>query len=160
MSLPEKRLYEFGPFHLDVHQHVLLRDREIVPLAPKALDLLIALVEQSGHVLSKDELMKQVWPDTIVEEANLSHHVFTLRKALEDDKQGAKYIETIPRRGYRFVANVTKLDDASDELVVAEYTRSQIIVEERQEACVVDKPAEIEQARAVKALGGDALVKT
>ena len=60
MNLQEKRLYEFGPFRLDTHEHVLLRDKEVVPLAPKALDLLIVLVEQSGHVLSKDELMKQV----------------------------------------------------------------------------------------------------
>lgn len=153
MSLQEKRLYEFGPYRLNPQEHVLTRDGEIVPLAPKAIDLLVALVESSGHVLSKDELMKQVWLDSFVEEANLSHHIFTLRKALEDDKNGAKYIETIPRRGYRFVANVTRLDNASDELVVAEYTRSHIVVEERQEASVIDKPVEIEQGRAVKALG-------
>src|SRR6185436_6242412 len=125
MSLPEKRLYEFGPFRLDAHEHVLLRDKEVVPLAPKALDLLVVLVEQSGHVLSKDELMKQVWPDTIVEEANLSHHVFSLRKALEEDRNGNHYIETIPRRGYRFVASVTEVRDEPEELLVKERVRSQ-----------------------------------
>src|SRR6185436_9772334 len=158
MSLPEKRLYEFGPFHLDVHQHVLLRDREIVPLAPKALDLLIALVEQSGHVLSKDELLKQVWPDTIVEEANLSHHVFTLRKALEDDKNGAKYIETIPRRGYRFVANVTAVGAETDDLVVAEHTRSRIVIEQS-EMPESGAGGEVEQASRTDALeqGSDPL---
>jgi DNA-binding winged helix-turn-helix (wHTH) protein len=99
-----QRLFEFGPFRLDAAEKVLLRENEVVPLTPKAFDLLVTLIENSGHVVAKDELMKRVWPDTFVEEANLSHHVFTLRKALDEDPGGAKYIETIPRRGYRFVA--------------------------------------------------------
>lgn len=130
MSLQEKRLYEFGPYRLTPQEHVLTRDGEIVPLAPKAIDLLVALVENSGHVLSKDELMKQVWPDTIVEEANLSHHMFSLRKALGEDYNGARYIETIPRRGYRFVASVTEIQGEPAELLVREHIRSQIIIEE------------------------------
>src|SRR5688572_16522153 len=111
MSRQENNLYEFGPFRLDAQEHLLLRDGEVVRLAPKALDLLVALVENSGHVLGKDELMKQVWPDSFVEEANLSRHIFALRKALEDDKNSSRYIETIPRRGYRFVAGVVEVPD-------------------------------------------------
>lgn len=130
--------YMFGPFRLNADEHVLLRDGQVVPLAPKAVDLLVALVANSDRLLSKNELMKLVWPDTFVEEANLSHHVFTLRKALEGDSGGAKYIETIPRRGYRFVAPVTKLDPADQELVVAEYSRSRILVEEELEATGVE----------------------
>jgi Tol biopolymer transport system component/DNA-binding winged helix-turn-helix (wHTH) protein len=130
MSLPEKRLYEFGPYRLNPQEHVLVRAGEIIPLTPKALDLLIALVKQNGHVLTKDELMKQVWPDSFVEEANLSHHVFTLRKALEDDRNGARYIKTIPRRGYRFVADVTEIQDEPVELLVKEHIRSQVVIEE------------------------------
>jgi DNA-binding winged helix-turn-helix (wHTH) protein/TolB-like protein/Flp pilus assembly protein TadD len=133
MIRQENNLYEFGPYHLAVQERLLTRDGEVIPLAPKAVDLLVALVENSGHVLGKDELMKQVWPDSFVEEANLSHHIFTLRKALGEDKNGAKYIETIPRRGYRFVAEVTEIDDTSNELVLAERTRSRIIVEQEQE---------------------------
>jgi DNA-binding winged helix-turn-helix (wHTH) protein/TolB-like protein len=152
MSLPEKRLYEFGPFRLDAHQHVLLRDKEVVPLAPKALDLLVVLVEQSGHVLSKDELMKLVWPDSFVEEANLSHHVFTLRKALEDDKNGAKYIETIPRRGYRFVASVTTVGAEPDDLIVAEHTRTRVVIEQTEAPEPITSGSELEHARGAVAL--------
>jgi DNA-binding winged helix-turn-helix (wHTH) protein len=100
MSGQARHFYDFGPFRLNAHEHLLLRDGEVVPLAAKALDLLVALVESRGHVLSKEELMKQVWPDSFVEEASLSHHVFTLRKALGEDKNGGVFIETIPRRDY------------------------------------------------------------
>jgi DNA-binding winged helix-turn-helix (wHTH) protein len=109
MLKPDKHLYEFGPFRLDIGECVLLRDGEVVPLTPKAVDLFVALVENSGHVLSKDELMKLVWPDSFVEEANLLHQIFSLRKALGEDGKGIKCIETIPRRGYRFVAHVTAI---------------------------------------------------
>ena len=124
-----KHFYEFGPFRLNQQQRLLLRDGDVVPLTPKAVDLLLVLVENSGHVLGKEELMKQVWPDSFVEEANLSHHVFTLRKALGEDGEG-RYIETIPRRGYRFVAGVTEVLDESDELVIAEHSRSRIVIEQ------------------------------
>ena len=95
---------EFGPFRLDAAKRVLWRDGRIVPLPPKALDLLVALVEQQGDVVTKDDLMKRVWPDTFVEEANLSVNVSALRKALGDRPGGGPYIETVSRRGYRFAA--------------------------------------------------------
>src|SRR5690348_3523034 len=104
MSQQIKLFYEFGPFRVDVENHLLLRKGEVVPLPPKAFDLLLALVEDSGRVIRKDELMKLVWPDTFVEEANLSYNVFTLRKALGEVSDGNGYIETIPRRGYRFTS--------------------------------------------------------
>ncbi|MEK6304532.1 MAG: winged helix-turn-helix domain-containing protein [Acidobacteriota bacterium] len=129
MSVQAKHFYEFGAYRIDARDHLLLRDGEAVPLAPKAFDLLLVLVENSGRVLTKEELMRQVWPDSFVEEANLSHHVFTLRRALGEDGEG-RYIETIPRRGYRFVAAVAELQDESDELVVAEHSRSRIIIEQ------------------------------
>ncbi len=103
-----KRLYEFGPFRLDAGERLLLRDGEVVPLTPKAFDLLLALLEQPGHLLEKDALMKAVWPDSFVEENNLTDNISRLRKALGEGENGQKFIETIPKRGYRFVAEVRK----------------------------------------------------
>jgi DNA-binding winged helix-turn-helix (wHTH) protein len=90
----------------------------------------VALVENSGHVIGKNELMKQVWPDTFVEEANLSRHIFALRKALEDDKNVGRYIETIPRRGYRFVGGVALAQEDLGGVLVEEHSRSRIVIEE------------------------------
>ena len=130
MSLQPKSFYEFGAYRIDARDHLLLRDGEVVPLAPKAFDLLLVLAQSSGRVLTKEELMKLVWPDSFVEEANLSRHVFSLRKALCEDGDPNKYIETIPRRGYRFIAGVIEVQDESDELVVAEHSRSRIVIEQ------------------------------
>lgn len=101
--------YEFGVFHLDTGNRLLLRDGVPVSLTLKSYDLLAVLVENRGNVLEKEKLMELVWPAHFVEEANLSHHVYLLRKALGDDKNGNTYIETIPRRGYRFVMEVREL---------------------------------------------------
>ena len=101
-------VYEFGPFRLDPTEGLLLRDGTPVPLMPKTFELLRVLVENRGRLLQKDELMKLVWPESFVEEGNLSHHVFTLRKALGEDK-GSAYIETVPKRGYRFIAPVREV---------------------------------------------------
>ena len=110
MGSQVKQLFEFGPFRLDTGERVLTRAGALVPLTPKALDTLIALVRHAGHVAEKDELLKEVWPDTFVEEATLAQNVFTLRKALGNGQgDGLKYIETVPRRGYRFVALVREL---------------------------------------------------
>jgi DNA-binding winged helix-turn-helix (wHTH) protein/TolB-like protein len=99
-------LYEFGPFRIDSSQRALLRSGTPVRLPPKTFEVLLALVESGGRILTKEELLGRVWPDTVVEEANLSHHVFALRKVLSDDGQDGKFIETIPKRGYRFAAEV------------------------------------------------------
>ena len=97
--------YEFGAFRVDVSARVVLRGGELVPLAPKAVDVLMALIESRGEVLTKAQLMKQVWPDSFVEEANLSHQIYKLREALSDG-EAQPVIQTVPRRGYRFVAPI------------------------------------------------------
>ncbi|HKP84857.1 MAG TPA: winged helix-turn-helix domain-containing protein [Blastocatellia bacterium] len=106
MSEQPKHFYEFGRFRLSVAERLLLRDREVVPLTPKVFDILLMLVENSGHIVSKDVLMKKVWPDSFVEEGNLTQNVSLLRKALGEGQNGHQYIETIARRGYRFIASV------------------------------------------------------
>jgi Tol biopolymer transport system component/DNA-binding winged helix-turn-helix (wHTH) protein len=99
-------LYEFGPYRLDTFQKLLFCDGKPVPLTAKALDVLQVLVEKRGSLVDKSELMQAVWPGTFVEEGNLSHHVYILRKALQDSSEQPKYIETVARRGYRFAAEV------------------------------------------------------
>lgn len=106
MSRPEKVIYEFGPFRFDSTQHLLFRKNEVISLPPKSLETLLVLVENHGQLVEKEDLMKAVWPDTFVEEANLTVHVSALRKVLHDEANGSSYIETVPRRGYRFVAPV------------------------------------------------------
>jgi DNA-binding winged helix-turn-helix (wHTH) protein/tetratricopeptide (TPR) repeat protein len=101
-------IYEFGPFSLVVEERQLLVEGRQVSLTPKALDILIILVQNSGRVLEKKEIMDLIWPDTFVEEATLAQNIFTIRKALGEDIKGVRYIETIPRRGYRFIAGVKK----------------------------------------------------
>src|SRR5215207_7054039 len=101
-----KRLYQFGPFLLDPAERVLVREGQPVPLTPKAFDLLVVLVENGGHLLGKKDLMEAVWPDSFVEEGNLTFTVSSLRKALGEDRKEPQYIETVPRSGYRFVADV------------------------------------------------------
>lgn len=130
MSMQLKHLYDFGPYRVDESERLLLRGDEVVPLTPKAFEMLLVLVENSGHVLTKEELMKRVWPDTIVEEANLSHNIYKLREALGEGLNGQRYIETVPRRGYRFVAKVAEGQDHGADLIVEEHSRAHIVVEE------------------------------
>jgi len=99
-------IYEFSGFQVDVAQRVLIRDADVVALPPKAFDVLSFLIQNRSRIVKKDELMKAIWPETFVEEGNLSHHIFVLRKALGDDPNGKSFIQTIPRKGYRFVAAV------------------------------------------------------
>ncbi len=118
MSLPKRtrHRYDFGPFRLDVVMRRLYNDSEIVPLTHKALDLLLALVRNAGQIVEKEELMQQVWPDVVVEESNLTQHIHLLRKALGQERDEPIYIETIPGRGYRFVAGVREvIDDKRSE---------------------------------------------
>jgi len=105
MGQQDNHSYEFGRFRLKVAERVLLREGELVPLTPKVFDILITLVEHGGQVVSKDDLMKRVWPNTFVEEGNLTQNISLLRKALGETPGGAQFIETVPRRGYRFVAD-------------------------------------------------------
>lgn len=109
MSNEAGYFHAFGPFCLDLRKRVLLRDGQPVALAPKTIDILVALVEDAGNLVEKAELMQRVWPDAFVEEANLSKNIYALRNLLGRGADGREYIETVPKRGYRFVAEVREL---------------------------------------------------
>ncbi len=103
--------YEFGPFRLDPTEHTLRRGDQVVALTPKAFETLALLVQSRGHLVRKEELLERIWRDTIVEEGNLNVIIHTLRKALGDDPRESKYIETVAKCGYRFVAEVRKAEE-------------------------------------------------
>ncbi|HJQ32054.1 MAG TPA: winged helix-turn-helix domain-containing protein [Pyrinomonadaceae bacterium] len=103
---PAGHFYEFGPFRLDPVERRLLREDSPVKLTPKVFDILLMLVRNGGRALEKEEFMREIWPDSFVEEGNLNRQISTLRKALGDGREGNRFIETIPKRGYRFVAGV------------------------------------------------------
>ena len=109
MPLETQHLFEFGPFQLDPAEQRLLQGGKPVPLTPKAFQTLLVLVENQGRLMEKEELLRRIWPDTFVEESVLAQNVFTLRKQLGDDRSDAVYIETVPKRGYRFTAPVRSL---------------------------------------------------
>ena len=117
MGHQPQQIYEFGPYRLDAAERLLMRDGDVVPLQPKVFDLLLALVERHGRLLEKDELMRVVWPDAIVEEANLANNISILRKTISVN--GCQFIETAPKRGYRFIADVRKIEDESEEPVTS-----------------------------------------
>jgi Tol biopolymer transport system component/DNA-binding winged helix-turn-helix (wHTH) protein len=130
MSEPAKQIFEFGPFRLDSGERVLLRDGQPVPITLKAFDVLLFLVENSGHVVEKDELMNRVWAGSFVEEGNLKVTVSMLRKVLEDNDGASHFIETVPRRGYRFVDEVKLVGAERVDLVMHERTRESFTIEE------------------------------
>src|SRR5216684_741731 len=110
MSNAVSYLYEFGPFRLDPTERLLLCDGRPVPLTPKAFDVLMVLVQRSGHLVEKRELIEAVWPSSFVEEGNLSVMVHALRKAFGSDHRDHTYIETVSKRGYRFAAEVKLIE--------------------------------------------------
>src|SRR3982750_1911395 len=113
MPVPPAHVYEFGDFRLDASKRLLLRSGgELVPLTPKVFDTLLYLLERGGVVVDKDELMRVIWPDTVVEENNLNQNISALRRALGESRGEHRYILTVPGRGYRFVADVKTLADA------------------------------------------------
>ena len=112
--------YEFGPFRLDTSEHCLRRNGQVVPLEPKVFNLLKVLVENDGRLVQKDELIKEVWPDSFVEEGNLNRNIAILRKALGEDSSGNSYIETVPKRGYRFVGGVKEISGNGSGIVGTE----------------------------------------
>ncbi len=123
--------YEFGEFRVDAAQRAIFRAGQAVPLAPKVLETLLVLVERSGTLVTKDELMARLWPDTFVEEANLTQNVFQLRKVLGETQSKTNYIETVPRRGYRFVGKVRVLiEEEGVEWILANRRRTRIVHEE------------------------------
>lgn len=136
MSQKTSRFYAFGPFVADARRRLLSRAGARVALASKAFDLLIALIEHRGEILEKEALLKLVWPEQFVEEANISVNMSALRKALGERAKESRFIATVPRRGYRFVADVRELEDDASERESAEAeatkkTTKAALVEER-----------------------------
>jgi TolB-like protein/DNA-binding winged helix-turn-helix (wHTH) protein len=109
--MPERLVYEFGEFRLDAQGHLLLRHGKPVPLTPKAVDLLVALVEAGGSPVAKEDLLQKVWADATVEEGSLTSHISLLRKALGESADDRQFIETLPKRGYRFAAPIRTTAD-------------------------------------------------
>src|SRR5262245_32734507 len=115
-----RHLYEFDRFRLDPHERLLLSEGQRLRLEPKDLEILLVLVENRGHVVGKEQLFEKVWPGTFVEEGNLARHISVLRQALGQGQKGQQYIETVPKRGYRFVAPVHQVDFSPAEIQVKE----------------------------------------
>ena len=113
-----REVFRFGEFTLDVGQRRLSRGAEAVRLSPKAHDVLVELVRQEGRLMTKEELLSRIWPEAFVEEGILTVHISALRKALGDEKGAQGYIETVPRRGYRFIARA-RTDDGDKALLRA-----------------------------------------
>ena len=109
MNEKTRHFYSFGPFRLDPSERLLILDGKPVPLAPKAFEVLLVLVENAGHLVDKDDLMRRLWPGTFVEEANVAKQVSLLRRILCEATNGREYIETVPKCGYRFVAEVKEV---------------------------------------------------
>lgn len=127
MRTSEKQIYRFDRFRLDPSKRLLFDNNEIVSLTPKAFDTLLALVESCGNVLSKEELMQIVWPDQFLEENNLAQNIHAIRRALGESTGKARYVETIPKRGYRFVGEIevtTKPEQMSDLRLPGEVSSS------------------------------------
>ena len=141
MNTDAKVVYEFGPFRMDPDKQVLLRDGQLIAVTPKAFETLLVLVRRGREVVSKEELLKEVWPDSFVEEANLSQHIFKLRKALGDTLEGERYIVTLPGRGYRFAVPVRTITEGGDVLIAQMRSRAQVLIEEQ-----VPEPVEIQAA--------------
>ena len=121
-------LYEFGPFRVDAQREILLRAGEPVPLTPKTFQILLVLVRHSQEIVTKDDLMKAVWPETFVEEANLSRNIFMLRKALGETPQDHRYVLTVPGRGYRLAESVHLVRDQEISVVAATHSKIEVQV--------------------------------
>lgn len=130
MSVEKRHVYEFGPFHLDTASRLLLRDSEVVPLKAKVLETLLVLVENSGQVVSKEHLMEAIWPDTAVEENNLTQNIYSLRKVLGERPGEHRYISTVSGQGYRFVATVRELPYEGNDLLIGKLTRARVLTED------------------------------
>jgi Tol biopolymer transport system component/DNA-binding winged helix-turn-helix (wHTH) protein len=138
MSQQIKHFYEFGSFRIDTVNRLLLHNGEPVPLKAKAIDTLLLLVEHNGEVVEKDDLMMALWPDSFVEEGNLTQNIYVLRKALGE----TRYIETVPRRGYRFAGEVKVWDEpAAEVILIKEKTRTSVSFEEELEQDLPDSNA-------------------
>jgi DNA-binding winged helix-turn-helix (wHTH) protein/Tfp pilus assembly protein PilF len=137
MNQQVRRSYEFGPFRLDPAERQLLRDGVNVPLTPKVFEMLVVLVERNGHLVEKEELLNLVWADAFIEESNLARCVHTLRKALGEEHGGHRYVETVPKRGYRFGGEVRVHEQAVADApikILAVLPFNSLVAEDREEA--------------------------
>src|SRR5262245_3860080 len=126
MSLKEQHFFEFGEFRLDAGQRTLhAADQSEIPLTPKVFETLLLLVENHSKILEKDYLLKQIWPDSFVEEGSLTRNISMLRRALGESPDDQRYIQTIPKRGYRFIAPVKVIPNEPGVAVVEEQTSVQ-----------------------------------
>src|ERR1700723_2060691 len=141
MATESKVLYEFGPFRVDPDKQVLLREHHPVPITPKAFETLLILVRHSRQVVTKDELMKAVWPDAFVEEQNLSQNIFTIRRALGETPEDRRYIVTVPGTGYRFAAQVRTVMENGEDLALESRSRSQMVIEQTEDDPAATVPA-------------------
>jgi DNA-binding winged helix-turn-helix (wHTH) protein/TolB-like protein len=130
MKAPTRLFYEFGQFRLDVEKHRLVREGEIMSLTPKAVETLRVLVERAGVLVERDELKDFVWPDSTVEPGNLDVTISKLRKELKEKERGQKFIETVPRLGYKFVADVRQVVEDVPALIVDKQTFGRVVVDE------------------------------
>ncbi|MGH9556026.1 MAG: winged helix-turn-helix domain-containing protein [Terriglobales bacterium] len=117
--MPDPTAYEFGPFRLEPSEHKLRAGEAVLPLTPRACDLLLQLLRHRGHLLLKQDLMERVWPESFVEEGNLTQTIYVLRRTLASVDPATEYIETVPRKGYRFRAEVCQVMEAGREEVPA-----------------------------------------
>src|ERR1044072_738108 len=141
------RFYLFDSFRVDVSERLFFKDNREVSLTPKVFDTLLVLLENSSHVMTKKELMQQVWPDSFVEENNLAQNISILRKALGKTREGDDYIQTVPKRGYRFVGDVRATGGEEESVIVRERTRARIVVERDDDDRVIDvSPRQFEPA--------------
>jgi Tol biopolymer transport system component/DNA-binding winged helix-turn-helix (wHTH) protein len=141
----QQRLYEFGLFRVDISRRLLLRQGEVIPLTPKAFDILLVLVQNRDRIIEKDELMRLVWPDTAVEENNLTRNISSLRRALGERPDEHRYIVTIPGRGYRFAAEMPT--PMAGEVVLERHARATVLIEEQTET---DAPTQPIRSRVVE----------
>jgi DNA-binding winged helix-turn-helix (wHTH) protein len=150
MNPDPKVVYEFGPFRMDPDKQVLLRDGQLIAVTPKTFEMLLVLVRRGREVVSKEELLKEIWPDSFVEEANLSQHIFKLRKALGDTLEGERYIVTLPGRGYRFAVPVRTITEGGEVLIAQTRSRAQVLIEEQVPEPVETQPAALPPPAHVK----------
>ena len=127
-------VYEFSGYRIDADERLLKRNGDVISLPPKVIDLLFVLLRSGGRVLTKNELMESVWSDSFVEETNLTHNISILRRVFDEKRSGEKFIETIPRRGYRFIPEVKVGADEDFDLIEVERTNTRVVVNEELEA--------------------------
>lgn len=128
MDVDSRVLYEFGPFRLEPDEHLLLREGKSAAVTPKAFDLLVLLVRNQGHLVTKDQIMQAIWPGSFVEEANIMVLISALRKVLGESEADAPYIKTVPKKGYRFTASVKVAEHMGADSVPASVPLDGLII--------------------------------